>query len=521
MANISEYLSRQFSKSGAAPFMFVGSGFSRRYLGLEDWSSLLRRFCGELKQYEYYFASANGDLPTVAQLVADDFHELWWSSHSYEASREKHRDRVKDKTSALRIEICNYINSIAATNFTDAAFPEEVAALSRLNVDGIITTNWDGFLERLYPDYRVYVGQNELLFSNPQSIGEIYKIHGSSSRPSSLVLTKSDYDDFSAKNAYLAAKLITLFVEHPIVFIGYSLTDPNITSLLSAIVKCLGDENLKKMAGNLFFIQRAHGTEPSISETVMAIDTVQLPINIIKTDDFLPVYEALYRTKRKIPTRVLRYCKEQLYKLVQSSAPETKLSVVDIDSIEQTKDIEFVVGVGVSVERESMVEREKTAEIGYQGVGAFDLFTDVILDSGNFDPRKILESTIPTLRGLKYVPVYKYLKGVGIKSGEQYGESGFSLNKYISTSPRRYETSNYTKPYIRTEKEKTAKEIVETNPPEKAAIFLTFLPKESFDLEVVRQFLTGHINLLKDPACGTYFKKLTCLYDYFAFGWNK
>ncbi len=74
---------------------------------------------------------------------------------------------------------------------------------------------------------------------------------------------------------------------------------------------------------------------------------VQIPLVLIKTNDLIPVYEALNEVKRKIPARVLRYCKEQLFELVKSSEPERKLCVVDFDEIDNNEDVEFLVGVGV------------------------------------------------------------------------------------------------------------------------------------------------------------------------------
>ena len=81
-----------------APFLFVGSGFSRRYLGLEDWEGLLKRFATlNNVDYQYYFSSSGGKLPRIASLIAEDLHERWWKLPEYEKSRNRYKEYNTNK----------------------------------------------------------------------------------------------------------------------------------------------------------------------------------------------------------------------------------------------------------------------------------------------------------------------------------------------------------------------------------------------------------------------------------------
>ena len=55
-------------------------------------------------------------------------------------------------------------------------------------------------MEDIFKDYTVYTGQDELIFSDIYEIGEIYKIHGSITKPDSLILTAEDYKIFEENN---------------------------------------------------------------------------------------------------------------------------------------------------------------------------------------------------------------------------------------------------------------------------------------------------------------------------------
>jgi len=503
----------------AGAFLFIGSGFSRRYLGLEDWAGLLSRFSVSGRPFGYYLASANGDVPAAAKLLAIDFNEYWWSAEEFSGSVERYSSRITNTTSALRIEICNYLLGLdPSATMKGGQLADEIALLSNLNVDGIITTNWDLYLEHLFPDYKTYIGQNELLFSNPQEVGEIYKIHGCASRPESLVLTSDDYATFQDRNPYLAAKLITVFVEHPVVFLGYSISDPNISSLLRAISLCIGKEQVEQLRKNLIFVQRPTEDDScGLSDTFLTLDGVQIPLVLIRTQDFSEVYKALGSTKRKIPARVLRYCKEQLYELVKSLEPEKKLCVVDIDAIEKKEDVEFLVGVGVASQ-----ESPDISAVGYEAIEVKDLIADILHNDRNYDAQRIVDSVIRRAgRNTQYVPVFKYLRGIGIDSKSAYQESGLDLRKWVARDLKEFRVKMYSKAFFK-RRHQSIKELIEGSTPENAATLIPFFPREKIDLDTLRDFLIKHEEKAdhKTSNYASYFRKLAVLYDQLSWGWD-
>lgn len=517
---IKQQLITIFQSKSVGPFLFLGSGFARRYLNLEDWKGLLEKFCVTGKPFEYYLASANGDYPTISKLLAADFNEYWWVADEYKKSVERYKDKITDITSALRIEIAIYLSTFDQTKAKNSPYKHEVELLSGLNVDGIITTNWDLFIEQLFPDYKVYIGQEQLLFSNPQEIGEIYKIHGCSSDISTLILTRDDYNEFQQKNAYLAAKLITLFVEHPIVFIGYSMSDENICSLLKAISLCIGRDNIEKLRKNLIFVQRLKPNESeNISDTYLTIDGVQIPLILIKTDNFSQIYEAIDVTKRKIPARILRFCKEQLYELVQSAEPEKKLCVVDIDDIEKKEDVEFLVGVGVASKHH---DQQLISEVGYALIELKDLIADLLHADRNYDAKLILDYVVKyTGRSTKNIPVFKYLRDIGINNQAEYEASELTLNKWVNRNLDEFKAKTFLKPFFSKYRHQSLQEIIDGCTPENAAAYIPFLAKDKLDLEVIKNFLiTNEMKVNSEISnYASNFRKLAAFYDKLKFGW--
>ena len=493
--NIQKKLIEVLSQKATSPFFFLGSGFSRRYIGLEKWDELLKVFADKVgKPYGYYKSNANGNLPQVASLIAKDFQDKIWSDEKFFSFREKYGDNLTTDESAFKYAISEYLQSKLKPSISDYLnLSKEIEILQKLNVDSIITTNWDTFIEQLFPSYEVYIGQEELLFSNSILMGEIFKIHGSITEPDSLVVTQKDYDTFSIKNPYLAAKLITIFVEHPIIFIGYSLNDPNIISLISSIVSCLNTEKLRLLQNNLIFIEYKD----------------YLPICIVSAYSYEPVYNAINSIQRKIPAKVLRCCKEQFYQLILTQDPQNKMAVIDGNNIDKKSDIEFLWGIGVVSNQPS--------SIGYKSIGVNEIIKDVLnINKAHLDSDSILKLSIPECQG--YVPKYKFLRDVGVNSIEKLKKSPYTgLLLYKKND---LENKSYKNTFAKKYSNKSIADLIKQLDKDKVCFFIIYAKLQSDDIELIEKFLVDNYEhyMVNKGQYRSYYRKLVCYYDLLKYG---
>jgi hypothetical protein len=388
----------------ATPYLFVGAGFSRRYGSLPSWPDLLKHFADKTdKSYEFYLSDADGNLPLTATNIAAAFHPVWFSDAEYEESREEWESRVVDKSTPLKIEVAKLLDSLVDGMTVPANLQHEWDLLATATVDGVVTTNYDRILATVFPSYFEYVGQDGLLFSDTQGIAEIYSIHGATPDPTSLVLTARDYEAFEGRNAYLSAKLITIFVEHPVVFLGYSFNDPNVQRILKGIVDGLQNHSVEKLRDRLIFVEWQPTGDPSVESTDINIEGQLLPITRIRTDDWTDLFEALGARKHALPARTLRLLKEQVYDIVRSNDPKERLyAYADIDSA-KADDISIVFGVGA-----------KIAAIGITGLQRSDIFDDVLENPpGGLPAEDIINKHIAKLPSNWWYPVHKYLREAG------------------------------------------------------------------------------------------------------------
>lgn len=503
-------IENSLSKFNTAPFLFIGSGISRRYVGLEDWNGLLEKFSNKINTpYNYYKSQANGDLPITASLISKAFSEVWWKDATYERSRNKHQLLCTTKDSPLKIEIASYIAGKAFTD-TDEDLLEELSSFKEITVDGIITTNYDKLLETLFPNFTVYIGQINILFNKlqPQGIAEIYKIHGCCSEPETMILTNEDYEDYHQKNPYLVAKLLTLLVEHPIIFMGYSLKDENILSIIKEITKCLDQEGINELQDRFFFVEWTPNAEPSIKKTILnPFKGKTFPITQISLPSFLPLFKALSGYKRKFPAHVLRSLKEHVYELVMKGDPKKKLHVLDISDAND-RNIEVVFGVGAI---------NKIHDVGYKSPDRIDLMKDIVFpNTYHYDSLSVLKETIPRLQG-KFIPLFKYLKDANLDTLEKRQKVGLDkkiLNAVKHTQKDFESNAFHKKKYGSC---KNLNELLEQHGIEGVIYGSAFLNKSNIDLNLLHNLLQNNFETFASSISQnqrTAFFKTVCLYDF-------
>lgn len=404
-----EELKEKLKSLGTSPIFFIGSGLSRRYIKSPDWLGLLEETMNStgvnFSRYEQKYTYRNEilnkdeiDLEALAQELEDVY---------FDKMPEEKLEKGGNKGYYYRKKVCEVISEYLENNKEDMLENEEVIQLKKTSPSAIITTNYDEMLEEIFGDeYTTHVGQTSLLTSIVDGVGDIYKIHGSVKEPNSIVITKDDYDRFFNKDIYLNAKILTLFLEYPIVFLGYSISDRNVKSILTTIVKMLPYEKVEELKSRIWFIKRAEN-EVDIEgvERIQLDDGLYIDIKSYELNNYGDFYKAINDTSiKKLPIRFLKYLKNNVYELVASQEYNPRLIDVNINDIEGIKN--FNEGnnfVGLTFSTNEKKVFSSVSEI----INAF------IEGDNSYDPISVLGVVNEIYN--KPIPFYKFIVSLNVK----------------------------------------------------------------------------------------------------------
>lgn len=210
----SSLLSSVFSKSF---FLWIGSGFSYNF-GYGSWNDVLLEISREL--HYPLTLDTNNPLKAAELLCSFAINEAGYNEYEF--------------------------NSIVAKSLLDlkkdVENPDWMRRFRTFSPNMIVTTNWDNVLEDIFDGLSNVIIRKDKSPQVSNTGRNIFKIHGDIGRPSSIVVTQSQYFSFQREDTYLNRKIYTLFSEASPIFLGYSLTDPNIGFIYDEVYAHLREE---------------------------------------------------------------------------------------------------------------------------------------------------------------------------------------------------------------------------------------------------------------------------------------
>jgi len=335
MADCQDSIDECLQNMGCQPILFIGSGISRRYFSGPSWEELLQVLAEECplidKPFAYYKQSYK-PFDKIGSIFSEYYKEWAWSSGK-ESFPENLFTPNTPSNAYLKYIASEHLKKTTPNSLddiVDSELKEEIDSLRLIKPHAIITTNFDQFIELVFPDYTPVVGQS-ILRQPAASVGEIFKIHGCVSDPLSLVLTEEDYKDFSSKKKYLSAKLLTFFAEHPLVFIGYSASDSNIRSILSDVDQILSPNG--ELIQNIYIVEWKEDISsksyPARDKLIGVGEDKSVRINATVSRSFKWIYDAFTSSDHSlsINPKILRALMARTYNLVRSDIPNKNVEV--------------------------------------------------------------------------------------------------------------------------------------------------------------------------------------------------
>ena len=251
--------------------MFVGAGISNRYAGTCTWTDLLESIAAKIGidrfQLNGIKKSLESEYPgvNIYPHLASKLSSMMMNQISLkQLTRDDFPDMSDDEWAMMedcdpfKVLICSMLKTNCLTD--DKAKLRELDTFRKLSdkVPAVITTNYDNFLEtEVFTDFKTLLYPDDYYFSGSDGYGEILKIHGTIGVPNSIIITAEDYSKLNANSKIILSRLTYLMCYHPIIFIGYSLSDEEIHGLIYDLVSSLKQTDIDRIKNRLILVSES------------------------------------------------------------------------------------------------------------------------------------------------------------------------------------------------------------------------------------------------------------------------
>lgn len=349
-------------KNNHYPIIFIGSGISKRYLASSPtWSDLLEEYWNKLGKKQNFYSYLH---EINKKFIGESDIELEFHTNTYVASYiEKsfndcfYQEKLKvdglslkkaqqQNLSPFKFDLANRFSSTKLKkNLNKKEFESFKTLLQKSRM--IVTTNYDSLIETTIEkssrqNPKVYVGNSGFFDNDAEGWSEIYKIHGSSSAPNSIIIDESDYKKYDNNSILISAKILSSMIDSPILFLGYSLKDRNVRKLLEDFSKQLPAEDTRKSANRIFVIEYKEN-EPSLDERIIRDTELNFTYTHIQTDNYQKLYSEVCKIDEGVTPYEVRRFQKVIKKIIISSGHKKALDSylvrpVDLEKLENKID---------------------------------------------------------------------------------------------------------------------------------------------------------------------------------------
>lgn len=113
--------------------------------------------------------------------------------------------------------------------------------LATLPSDLYFTTNFDTLLEDSLGSADVVIDDVDFSKLDAPDKKQVIKVHGDLRKPESIVFTKSDYDHYLENRPAISELIRLTLMQRTVLFLGYSFSDRNLSTILAQVGRRLGD----------------------------------------------------------------------------------------------------------------------------------------------------------------------------------------------------------------------------------------------------------------------------------------